>query len=91
MTSGPSWLDLSYAGPMRSSFMTFTSVSTRSSAIFSSTTATGRAMQRSPAQPQAELTMPRAVRSSAASRSTSAWFFASVSACTRLPCAAAVA
>ena len=57
----------------------------------SSTTTAGSAMQRSPAQPQAELTMPRAVRSRAASRSTRAWFFASVSACTRLPFAAAVA
>ena len=34
--------------------------------------------------------MPAAVRVMGASRSTSAWFVASHSACTRLPCCAAV-
>ena len=56
-----------------------------------STTTTGSAMQRSPAQPQNELMMPCTVRSITQSLSTKAWFLASVSACTRLPLAAAVA
>ena len=43
-----------------------------------------------PQQPYVELMMPRTVRSRMQSLSTSAWFFASVSACTRFPCCAAV-
>ena len=55
-----------------------------------STTTQGNAMQRSPAQPVNELTMLATARSSTQSRMTRAWFLASVSACTRLPLAAAV-
>ena len=91
LTIGPSWLVLSYAGPIFNSFIIVASRPTSLSATASSTTIAGRAMQRSPAQPQAEATMPRAVRSRAASLRTRAWFFASVRACTLLPLAAAVA
>ncbi len=60
-----------------------------SSAIWFSTTITGSAMQRMPAQPKVELMMPAAARSSEASASTRPWFLASVWAWTRLPWAAA--
>ena len=63
---------------------------TNSSATAFSTTQTGSAMQRMPAQPKVELMMPRAARSSEASASTRPWFLACVCAWTRLPWAAAM-
>src|SRR5450756_2423330 len=45
-------------------------------------------MQRMPAQPKVELTMPRADLSREASLKTRPWFLACVCAWTRLPCAA---
>ena len=47
-------------------------------------------MQRSPAEPYAAPISASAANSRSASGSTTAWFFAPPSACTRLPCFAAV-
>ena len=59
--------------------------STNSSAIVSTASTTEIAMQRSPAEPKPALTAASAARSRSASGSTSMWFFAPPSACTRLP------
>ncbi len=56
------------------------------SATGSTATTTEIAMQRSPAEPKPALTAESATRSRSASGSTSMWFFAPPSACTRLPC-----
>ena len=47
-------------------------------------------MHRSPADPYAAETAESAARSMSASGSTTMWFFAPPSACTRFPCAVAV-
>ena len=47
-------------------------------------------MHRSPAEPYPALTAASAAASRSASGRTTMWFFAPPSACTRLPCAAAV-
>ena len=61
--------------------------STNSSAIESTASTTEIAMQRSPAEPKPAFTAASAARSRSASGSTSMWFFAPPSACTRLPLA----
>ncbi len=58
---------------------------TRSSAMVSLASTTEMAMQRSPALPYAALTAASAAMSRSASASTSMWFLAPPSACTRLP------
>ena len=57
-----------------------------SSATGSTATTTEIAMHRSPAEPNPAFTAESATRSRSASGSTSMWFFAPPSACTRLPC-----
>ena len=61
-----------------------------SSATGSTATTTEIAMHRSPADPKPALTAESATRSRSASGSTSMWFFAPPSACTRLPLRVAV-
>ena len=80
----------SQAGPIFRCFASSVMAATSSSAMSSSTQMAGSAMQRSPAQPNAELMTRSAVALIGASFSTSAWFLASVRACTRFPAAAAV-
>ena len=65
--------------------------SSSASATSSTTSATEIAMHRSPAAPNAAPVRCVAARSRSASASTTAWFFAPPRACTRLPCAVAVA
>jgi len=60
------------------------------SATGSTATTTETAMHRSPAEPKPAFTAESATRSRSASGSTSMWFFAPPSACTRLPWCAAV-
>ena len=66
------------------------SLATSSSPIGSTATTAAIAMQRSPAEPKAAPIAASAARSMSASGSTTMWFLAPPSACTRLPCAVAV-
>jgi hypothetical protein len=59
--------------------------STSGSAASPTATTTETAMQRSPAEPYAALTAASAAIAMSASGSTTMWFFAPPSACTRLP------
>ena len=76
--------------PVRSVPIRLLTFSTNSSAIVSTASTTEIAMQRSPAEPKPALTAASAARSRSASGSTSMWFFAPPSACTRLPWPVAV-
>ena len=60
-------------------------LATSSSATAPTATTAEMAMQRSPAEPKPALTAASAARSRSASGSTTMWFFAPPSACTRLP------
>ena len=60
-------------------------LATSSSAMPPTATTAEMAMQRSPAEPKPALTAASAARSRSASGSTTMWFFAPPSACTRLP------
>ena len=66
------------------------SKATKSSPMLSCAQTAGRAMQRMPAHPKAELMIAVVALSRSQSSRTSAWFFASHYACARLPFAAAV-
>ena len=60
-------------------------LATSSSATLSTAISAEMAMQRSPAEPKPALMAWSAARSRSASGSTSMWFLAPPSACTRLP------
>ena len=86
---------MSLSGSLPGATRTFSAAalsrSSRASATSSTTSATEIAMHRSPAAPNAAPVRCVAARSRSASASTTAWFFAPPRACTRLPCAVAVA
>src|SRR5262245_14012673 len=89
VTTGPISLDSSRPGPTLTVVAFRRSTSTSASPASPTATAAEMAMQRCPAEPNAAAVRWSAANSRSASGSTTAWFFAPPSACTRLPAAAA--
>ena len=89
VTSGPISERPSLPAPTVSLATRSLILATSSSPTGSTATTTEIAMQRSPAEPNPAETAASAARSRSASGSTTMWFFAPPSACTRLPCAGA--
>ena len=90
VTSGPISDRSSSPGPTRSAGIRLAIFSISSSPTGSTATTTEMAMHRSPADPKPAETAASAARSRSASGSTTMWFFAPPSACTRLPAAVPV-
>ncbi len=90
MISGPISLSGSVPGPTFTDGIRSAILPTSSSAIVSTASTTLIAMHRSPAEPYPADTAASAAMSRSASGSTSMWFLAPPSACTRLPLAVPV-
>ena len=89
VTTGPISEALSRPGPTFTSSAFSFSLATRASPASPTATTAEIAMQRWPADPYPAAVMWLAANSMSASGSTTAWFFAPPSACTRLPLVAA--
>ena len=85
VTSGPISDRSSSPGPTRSLATRSLILATSSSPMAPTATSTDTAMHRSPAEPKPADTAASAARSRSASGSTTMWFLAPPSACTRLP------